>query len=328
MENDQTGNEPKSRPKPSQNSPPQTPSLTSPSSALELSKQRLKEEIPLKTAWPRFQRLLKPASGQFWVVGGNPGNFKTQTLWNLATDMAAMGQRILFVSLEIEPWAMASKAISRFSRIPLDRIKAASRSEEPEYLCTAELEALDKAELHFKGLDFRIRFHGPENGRTASAVVKSACRSRFDSVFIDHLGMMSRQGEDEQKEVPRVVEACRALSHGEVVDKYRPCVFLASPLRKAKEDADEDRLPMMDDLRGSQQIQSDADIVLMLQKRAKKNETDADVVDGFVVKARDGVSPLILIFDADGATCTVTERHRDPVPPPDAEEPEQEERYR
>jgi replicative DNA helicase len=307
---------PKPRPNSSQGPQPKPP-LTSLSSELDSGRQALKHWARVRTMWPRMQRLVSPALGQFWVIGGNPGNYKTQTMWNLALDMASCQHRVLFVSLEIEPWAMSLKAVSRFARIPLDRIK--SSIADPDALTSAECEAEAKAVSRIAELDLLMRMHGPKNGRSTVEVLASACRNRFDAVFIDHLGMMARQANSELDEIPKAVEAFRALSHGELVKDYSPLVCLASPLKRV-EDASDDRLPQMSDLRGSQRIESDADVVIILQKRPAKEESGApDVVDGFVVKNRDGIAPVVLVLDANGSTCTVTERRPEPEPEPPAD---------
>lgn len=80
----------------------------------------------------------------------------------------------------------------------------------------------------------------------------------------------------------------------------------------------------MSDLRGSQRIESDADVVMILQKRAHEDEEDKgpSKVDGFVVKNRDGLAPVCILFEADGARCTVNERQMNmPVPPPTPRSP-------
>jgi replicative DNA helicase len=316
MENDQsTSPELKPKPKPNSTQGPQPrPPLTSLSSELDSGRLELKRWSRVRTMWPRMQRLVSPALGQFWVIGGNPGNYKTQTMWNLALDVASCQQRVLFVSLEIEPWSMSLKAVSRFARIPLDRLKEAGAN--PDAMTSAECETAAKAEDRIRELDLLMRMHGARNGRSTIEVLASACRNRFAAIFVDHLGMMARQANSELDEIPKAVEAFRALAHGELVAGYSPLVCLASPLKRV-EDASDDRLPQMSDLRGSQRIESDADVVMILQKRPAKEDSGApDIVDGFVVKNRDGIAPVVLIFDADGSTCTVRERRPEIEEPP------------
>lgn len=301
--------------------PPLVTPLDTPASSLKAGLAEAKRTVYLRTAWPRMQRLCQPQSGRFWVIGGRPGNYKTQLMWNLALDMASLRQRVLFVSLEEEAGAMSLSAVARYSRIPRDRIRAAQLVEDSvEFLTSGEFEALEKAEGRLRGLEMFVRLHGAEtHGRSIEMVLRSACRSRFDAVFIDHLGMIAREGDSEMREIPRAVDQLRGLSRGEVVGGYRPFVCLSSPLnRDSEKDADEDRLPRMADLRGSGRIESDADLVMVVQKRNQDEESDApDVVDGFVLKNRQGRCPVVLIFEAQGAICTVVERHRPEEPPPE-----------
>lgn len=315
MDTDET--QPSSAPSPKPNQKSGRPLLHEPLISLDVALKQGMEEIrrskPLRTLWPRMQRLCQPTSGRFWVFGGKPGNYKTQVMWNLAVDMASRQHRVLFISLEEEAWAMSLSAVSRFSRIARDRLRAAELAGDAEMLTSGEVESLAKAEEKARGLEFYLRLHGAEkHGRSTNDVLRSACRSRFDAIFIDHLGMMARQEIDEFKEIPRAVDQLRGLTRGEVVGDYRPFVCVSSPLNRARPEAgDEDDIPKMSDLRGSSRIESDADLVMILQKRKADEESNApDIVDGFVVKNRQGRCPLVLIFDADGATCTVTERHQ------------------
>jgi len=311
--------EPSSRPKQSSTRPLLSVPLISLDAALKEGLEQLRHQKPLHTMWPRMERLCQPTSGRFWVIGGRPGNYKTQVMWNLALDMASRQHKVLFLSLEEEPWAMSLAASARFSQIPRDRLRAAELAGDAEFLTSAEVETLNAAEEKLRGLEFHMRLHGADkHGRSLNAVLRSACRSRFDAVFVDHLGMVARQGPREFDEIPKAVDSFRALARGELAPDYRPFVCIASPLNRVREQTgDEDDLPQMSDLRGSGRIESDADLVMILQKRKQDEESNQpDVLDGFVVKNRHGRCPVVLLFEANGATCSITERHSTETPPP------------
>jgi len=306
--------EPSPKPKPTSRRDGTVHPLWSPSWALQAGLSGLRRSTRLKSMWPRMDRLCQPQSGRFWVVGGRPGNYKTQFLWNLALDMAERRQRVLFVSLEQEAGEMSVQAAARFSRIDHERIALAHNEKDGVTLSDAELDSLAAAEARMTALELTLRMHGVEgHGRTIDDVVKSACRVHFDAVFIDHVGMLAREGRNELDELSRAVDRLRGLSRGEVVADYRPFVCTSSPLNRDEDrDGDKERQPRMSDFRGSGRIESDADLAMILRKRKRADEEgdEPDVLDAFVLKNRQGRSPLVLMFEGQGAICLVTERQR------------------
>jgi replicative DNA helicase len=260
-----------------------------------------------------------PQSERLWVIGGRPGNFKTQWTWNLALGMAERRQRVLWVGLEQTPQESALQALARYSRIPLDRIALAHNAESGVNLTDKESDALVEADRKVASLDLFVRFHGAAtHGRSLPDVIRSATRARFDAVFVDHLGMIGRgTGERDLDSIPKAVDGLRALARGEVVQGYRPFVCVTSPLNRAIEQSEDERLPAMSDFRGSGLIESDADLAMVLRKRKREDESESpDTIDAFVLKNRQGRSPLVLQFEAQGAICLVTERRPDSPPPP------------
>lgn len=269
-----------------------------------------------------MERLCPPQSERLWVIGGRPGNFKTQTMWNLALDLAERRQRVLFVSLEQTAQEAALQATARFSRIPLDRIQLAHNADAGVHLTDAEEDALQKAESRFEKLDLFLRLHNAEtHGRTLPDVLRSATRARFDAVFVDHLGMVGRgSGKRELDAIPEAIDGLRGLARGEVARGYRPFVCVTSPLkRKDPKPGEREPMPELGDFRGSSNIESDADFAMILRKRERDegDESDAPItVDGFVLKNRWGRCPLILQFEAQAAICFVNERRPDAPAPP------------
>lgn len=269
--------------------------------------------VRLRTLWPRLERLCRPQSERLWFIGGFPGNYKTQLIWNLAVDMAERGgQRALVVSLEMPPHDMALQALARFSGVPLDRILASHNPEGGVYLSDEEGHRLNNASDRLRKLDLSLRIHGAADGRSLEAVLKAAKAARFDAIFIDHIGMVGRDEAEELRALSLAVDALRGLAKGEDVKGYRPFVCVTSPLNRdgAKKDKNgDDRLPQLSDFRGSSRIESDADFAMIMRKRPKTEGDPApNIVDGFVLKNRQGECPAVLQFEAQGATCWVNER--------------------
>ncbi len=302
-----------SPPSPKQNETPQP--LRSLSQSATEGQEAANRSIRLKTGWPRLQRLCPPRSGRIWLVGGAPGSYKTQLAFNLALDLASQKQRVLFVTLELTTGEIGMAALARESGIPLDRLDLAFGRERLE-LTEQENERIADAQARLAETELFLRIHGADrHGHSLDEVLRSATRVRFDAVFVDHLGIIDRGGRDRELDaIPRAADAMRRLSRGSIAKDYTPFVCVTTPLSRKR---DEDDHPKLSHLRGSGNLEYDADLALIVQKRAQPEEsTTPDVIDGFVLKNRQGRCPLVLQFEADGALCRVTERHTQPQAAP------------
>jgi len=213
---------------------------------------------------------------------------------------------------------MAILALAKFSGIEKPRIEDALVADSQVPFTEEEQARWDFARTKFDGLSFLMRLHGHEHGRDISHVIGSACRSRFDAVFVDHLGMIGRDSRGKELEqLAAAVHRLRGLSRGEEAQDYRPWVVVTSQLNRERDKGEEDRLPRMSDFRGSARIEHDADVAVALQKRTKPAGDESPVyqLDGFVLKNRFGPPATVLLFEANGATGLITERHRQEQPP-------------
>ena len=243
----------------------------------------------------------------------------------MALNCAENSLRVLFVSLEVPVGKMAVLACAKFSGLDRRRIESAFRVADPRPFSEPEQNLWDSAIDHFRGLTSTMRMHGAdEHGRGIDDVIKSSCLKRFDAVFVDHLGMIGRGNGRELDVLNSAIDRLRALSVGEVVRGYRPWVVATSQLNREIDKGDEERIPRLSDFRGSARIKHDADVAIGLQKRRPEGKDENDpisCVDGFVLKNRNGPEPEVLLFEGNGATYLVTERHREFVPPDDSDSP-------
>jgi replicative DNA helicase len=288
------------------------PNLNSLDDAIGHALDRTKRVRRLHVGYPRLERLCRPQLETFWVIGGRPGSFKTALLWNLALNAAEARQRVLFVSLEMTPAELGLLALARFSA--LDRRRIEARFSDQLDFDLDEQGRWDRSVLRLQALEMNLRLHGAEeHGRTLEQLMHSACRSRFDAVFIDHAGMIDRGRGNELDALSRSIDRLRALSRGEVSAGYRPWVVVTAQLsRGIDRDAKpgEDRTPGLSDFRGSARFEHDADVAIGLQVQKRKRDDDSPVtcLDAFVLKNRFGPNMQYLPFTANGATGMITER--------------------
>ena len=180
-------------------------------------------------------------------------------------------------------------------------------------------DAFDSAKAKFNSLALCLRIHNAEeHGRSVDDVLHSARRARFDAVMVDHLGMIGRDsGGNELQVLAEAVHRLRGLSRGEAAKNYRPWVVATSQLNREIDKGEEDRIPRMADFRGSARIEHDTDVVIGLQRRRRAGDEDpTTMLDGFVLKNRNGPPGVVLCFEANGATGLVVERRRDEEQPP------------
>lgn len=291
-------------------------SLTGPDTGTGLTLEQMRRVSPIRVGMQRLERLCRPQAETFWVLGGRPGAYKTALLWNLALNAARLGQRILFASLEMTPAEMSLLALARFSGLDRQRIEMAFMPDGVPFR-DHEQAQWDRAVLEYQGLELRVRIHGAdEHGRSLDDVLRSACRHAFDAVFVDHLGMIGRDGAGKELDVlSQAIHRLRGLSRGEVRQGYRPWVIATSQLNREIDKGDENRIPRLADFRGSARIEHDSDVAIALQKRKPVEGSPVGYLDGFVLKNRKGPAPEILLFEANGATGLVAERSFDRVTP-------------
>ncbi len=276
--------------------------------ALLQGREDLCRGMELHTHWPGMELRCPPISGHFWVIGGRPGNYKTQLMVNLATDLALERQSVLFVSLELNTGEIMVQVAARLTALTKRRLKVIWNSG----ACSdIERNALRRMYAQVRDLDSYFRLHGTsENGRSIRDVVESYRVLKPNAIFVDHIGMFGARRLDD---LGTALDTLRGLVHGEIIKNAYPFVCVASPLNRDIERGSEDdvskREPRLSDFRGSAYIEHDADTAIILRKQRKsEDEAGPDKVEGYVLKQRDGPAPLRLHFWGKGDVCTVIER--------------------
>jgi replicative DNA helicase len=233
--------------------------------------------------------------------------------------MVEQKHRVLFVSLEMTPAELFHVALAKFSGIPRQRVAAAvgpDKDQKENQFTWSERGVWESAIKHLFSLEANLRVHGADDlGRSIDDVLYSACRARFDAVFVDHLGMIGRDSGGKELDVlAHAIHRLRGLSRGEVQKGYQPWVVASSQFSREIDKGEEERIPRLSDFRGSARIEHDADVAIGLQKR-KGAEDGKSNLDAWVLKNRNGNCPDICMFEANGPTGLITERRKDDAPP-------------
>lgn len=300
--------------RPSNGTKPARPAAQTLDLALDQGAKEARSQRALRCLFPHLERVCPPSVSRFWAIGGRPGNFKTQLMWNMALNMAQSHHRVLFVSLEMTPGEISLQAAARYSGLPTERIVAGLREHNRLPFGGDELGKWDEATKRLMEMVMFLRVHGAdEHGREIREIMATATAHCYDAVFVDHLGMIGRDSQgNELDKLKDATHALRALSRGEINARCRPFVCASTPLNRdiEKGDEDEPRAPRLADFRGSSRIEHDTDVSIILQKRKQAEGDGLSIVDAFVLKNRQGRCPLVLQFEANGACCLVTERRK------------------
>lgn len=301
--------------------PTKQPQTTTPTEGIKIGLREIDETVELHTRWPTLERHCPPFSARYWVIGGRPGNYKTQLMVNLATDMATEKQRVLVVSLEETAGAIMMQIVARLSGLSRRRIMDLRKGGAAS---PAERAAVERALCEARALEQYLCIHETRaGGRNVRDVLLSILRDPFDAVFVDHLGMFGKRTLDD---LLYALDQMRGLTRGELLSCVRPFVCVASPLNRGVEQGSDEevkkRQPRLADFRGSSFIEHDVDVAIILRKKTDtETETEADAIDAYVLKNRDGRAPLKLRFWGNGACATVTERA--PLKAQEQKEPQQ-----
>lgn len=277
--------------------------------------EQARQAEPLRIMLPKLERLCRPSSNRFWVIGGEPGAFKTKLAWNIALNLAVLRKRVLFVSLEMHPARLVLMFAARHSGLEERRIVHAFEQGGRPF-DSREQSLFDSAMAAWGRLGESLWIHsGERDGWALGDVLHNARRVAWDAVILDHGRLLCQ---DDWQKAPATVEALRRLSYGKA---RKPFVMAVWPLNGEglKHDDDgEPRMPNGSHLWGGPCVQYGADTVVVLQKRAKLDDEAAVVpVDAFVTKNREGPAPVCVALNGNGRTSMVTERGGDEPPPPE-----------
>ena len=212
--------------------------------------------------------------GQLIVLGARPSMGKTTLMMNIADNIACLNSNhpcVLF-SLEMQESDICKRTLSRVTKIPGDQIFRGK-------VLAKDWGRIGKG---FESLASSLLFI---NDRSALNVyqMRAYCRKvrnqhGLKAVFIDYIGLMDGEGENETLKIGNISRDLKALAKD-----FDIPVFVLSQLNRNIE-ARKDRTPQLSDLRQSGNIEQDADVILFL---------DRDVEDGreatlYVAKNRNG----------------------------------------
>lgn len=212
------------------------------------------EKLPaVSTSLTHLDRLMSGGfrAGRLYVLSARPGGGKTSLALAMMAAACRTGKRVAFVSLEMETTELERRLVSYLSGVPLLGNRAATEDEALR---------LRDAYATMSEWDYHIWDRPP---RSYDEVVRWLCALHEESplgmVVLDYLQLLPSTGA-ERDDLSIGQHATRSKNAAKIL--HVPFIMLAQPNRAIEQRGD--GRYKMSDLRGSGQIEQDADWVAFL----------------------------------------------------------------
>lgn len=215
----------------------------------------------LDWGFDELNRYVKVKRKHYVVIGARPSAGKTAFALQTAMYMAQK-HNVTFFSLETDDETVEDRIMASMACVDLAHIQSGELSEDELRLLVEKKGALLERNFHFY----------EATGITAEEIRAVTNRNKSDVIVIDYLQLIRARvrHKDEYGEITEITKTLQRLAKSGV------CVIALSQLSRGGEG--------MSALRGSGQIEQDADVVMLLdypdEKDAKSDEEKADLEAG------------------------------------------------
>lgn len=190
--------------------------------------------------------------GQVTVIGARPATGKSSFVLNIAMNLARMGHKSLFVSLEMSAQQLTSRICSSITGIDSERITRNDINEE-ERQRIADALIRHGAWISRMMIDDRASLHANQvAGLLERAVKRHGCKV----AVIDYLQLMDAEGGSTYERMTEISKACKRAAKASGIS------LIELSQLKRRDGAEVN--PEMSDLRESGQIEADGDAILLL----------------------------------------------------------------
>jgi len=207
----------------------------------------------MSMGFPRWEYLVEPTPHQYVLLAGRPGTYKSMLAWSWATNLAFSGKKVLWLGMDMDHTVQPLWAFSRMTQIPVRRLVAFGRQQ--ILLSSSETSALLIAEERFNTLPLVL---WSEDSITDTQMEEAILRVPYDAVFLDYVQLVQVPGVDSEYDRVNIVsERLRKIKKAH----RRHLVVLSQMNRAIEHTQGRPRPPCLADLRGSGQLEADAEIV-------------------------------------------------------------------
>ncbi len=205
-------------------------------------------------------------NGHLIVLSGQPGSGKTSWACNVADRVATAGGRVLLYSLEMPEHELMCRLIAARSHVDGGRLRRGELRDDDWPRIVNAVDQLIKIPLEFTDI-------GGLSLEQIVASVRAECRKVKPAlVVIDYLQRIkSNRSRSREEEIGSLVRAQKTLAK----DADVPILLLSSMNRGGKDR----KRPKMSDLRGSGEIEFEADAVVFVHQHDEDGSTREFIVE-------------------------------------------------
>lgn len=223
--------------------------------------------------------------GDYVVIGGYPSAGKTALALWLAYKQAEH-RRVGFYSLETKDYKLADRLVTAAAQIDFGRVKRRAMTKDDYAAVSGISNAMQAHHLEFV----------EAAGMTVEEIRADALANRYEILYVDYLQIIHAAGRS-SSDYERVTAVSMALQS--LCRTTGITVVALSQLTRAEKQNGQETAPTMQSLRQSGQIEQDADVVMLLYKKAPKDPESPRILH--VAKNKEGRTGLIEL-DFDGST--------------------------
>lgn len=228
--------------------------------------------------------------GDYWVIGGRPGQGKTALICNSIMEDAKNGVPVLVFEREMNYQTMMERLISIDTGISIQNIRLGVLNQEQVKEISASLAKLKKYPIYLD-TSFNSDLYYIQN-----TIAKYKSLHNIGIVYLDYLQLIAERGADQTAELGRISRTLKLSTL-----EYNICVIALSQLNRAVE-MRENRRPIMSDIRQSGNIEEDADLVVGLYRDEYYNKETKykGLMEFIILKHRNGpVGTITVRFETD-----------------------------
>lgn len=230
-----------------------------------------------------------------YVLAARPATGKTVFAVQSAVDMARRGIGVAYYTFEMSGERLYQRAVAGIAGVDLKRMRRNELNE-------GEWRAIAKADGELRQLPVAVKGSA---GWTAQQVCSHARMTHrkhpLGMVVVDHIGRVAAGSEKRYSREQEVADAANKFL--DLSQELDAAILVVSQLNRESTKRSDNR-PVTTDIRESDVLEHNADVVMLLHRDREKSPHELDLLIG---KNRDGVdAPVLLAFE--GAYARIKDR--------------------
>lgn len=206
-------------------------------------------------------------NGDLIILAARPSMGKTMLMLNIADNISCLKQNepVVMFSLEMPESQICKRSLARVSGVKGDLIFTGRVKGDDWQKIGAGIEKLNNSKLFIN-----------DSSRMSVYQMRSFCRKIRNEhglkvVFIDYIGLMDGEGENETLRLGNISRDLKAMAKDFEIPVFVLCQLNRNIEKRL------DRTPMLSDIRQSGNIEQDADLIMFLDTDKEKGESNLSI---------------------------------------------------